>query len=99
MDVLFFFFSEIASMWSSYSDSSLFILIQWKGLDNYGNTCYVNVIVQALFFCPGFPEALSQFVADITIMLVYGLFHLPLIDSICSLLSSIIYRQMRSRIT
>ena len=35
------------------------------GLDNFGNTCYVNSVVQALYCCKLFRSRLLQFVEDL----------------------------------
>ncbi|XP_026069399.1 ubiquitin carboxyl-terminal hydrolase 1-like [Carassius auratus] len=35
-------------------------LVPFVGLNNLGNTCYLNSILQVLYYCPGFKEAIKS---------------------------------------
>ncbi|XP_041913963.1 ubiquitin carboxyl-terminal hydrolase 1 isoform X3 [Alosa sapidissima] len=35
-------------------------LVPFVGLNNLGNTCYLNSILQVLYYCPGFKEAIRK---------------------------------------
>ncbi|KAI5614623.1 ubiquitin carboxyl-terminal hydrolase 1 [Silurus asotus] len=35
-------------------------LVPFVGLNNLGNTCYLNSILQVLYYCPGFKEAVNS---------------------------------------
>ncbi|XP_063056677.1 ubiquitin carboxyl-terminal hydrolase 1 isoform X2 [Engraulis encrasicolus] len=36
------------------------VLVPFVGLNNLGNTCYLNSILQVLYYCPGFKEAIKK---------------------------------------
>ncbi|XP_062411638.1 ubiquitin carboxyl-terminal hydrolase 1 isoform X2 [Sardina pilchardus] len=36
------------------------IMVPFVGLNNLGNTCYLNSILQVLYYCPGFKEAIRK---------------------------------------
>jgi ubiquitin carboxyl-terminal hydrolase 12/46 len=38
---------------------------RFYGLENFGNTCYCNSVIQALYFCKPFRERLLQYQAQL----------------------------------